>query len=430
MVREVRWSEASVLRKSCFLIFALLIGIVGLQLGLYYFYPWNKREKVVPDAIALSASYSSFPYEAIGTGALALNPHQTWGWMAHLARELSVIAHNSRPDAEGDDVKILLGLKGVKEPLSISSGRTLFLASDGELGTLGFSEERQPLWIRPILLENGRVLIEAGRKLGHLDLGQGYEEKGQFIVSVALNRSFSQIEHSLPQETAVAALRKGHCWGKDALIQHYGGVELASWRDRYKIEISSGVSQHIVFVTAGDYLQWNGSRWLWANRDQLATNMPVALVKNISSRGVEFIVWDESGFCPIQVELPLEQGGRSQGGDIMPTHLRFRTASQISCLFGKKRVLLRQGDWIVRTSVGWRSLRRPEDVENCLQHRLKGELFIFDKLVQEQGRWVLKGALFDEMRTQMQPVSIPMDTERHTGKTKKKKIPFAENGGL
>lgn len=409
--------------------FLFLVALVVVGLG-YWAYPGGRGEKVAPPAMALSPSYSPFPYEAIGTGALALNPHQTWGWMAHLARELCVIAHNSRPDAEGDGVKILLGLKGEKEPLSVTSGRTLFLASEGEAGTLGFSEERQSLWIRPILLENGRVLIEAGRKLGQVDLAQGYEEKGQFIVSTTFNRPSSQKEHSLQHEAAVGFLRKAHCWGRDALIQHYGGPELAAWRERYKVEMGVGASHHILFVGEGDYLQWNGSRWLWITRDQLAVNVPVALVKSVSPRGVELTVWDESGFCPVQIELPLEQGGRSQGGEIMPSHLRFRTASQISCLFGKKRVLLRQGDWIVRTAAGWRGLRRPEDVENYLHHRLKGELFIFDRLVQEQGRWVLKGALFDEMRTQMQPVSIPMDVEQRSGKAKKKKIPFAESGGL
>ncbi len=86
---------------------------------------------------------------------------------------------------------------------------------------------------------------------------------------------------------------------------------------------------------------------------------------------------------------------------------------------------------MLKTGAGWRNLRRKEEIESCLHHRIKGELFIFDSLEKEQGRWVVKGNLFDEMRTQVQSVSMPIEMENKTGKSRKKrKIPFAPQGAI
>ena len=58
---------------------------------------------------------------------------------------------------------------------------------------------------------------------------------------------------------------------------------------------------------------------------------------------------------------------------------------------------------------------------------LKGELFIFDSIEKEQGRSVIKGNLFDETRTQVQPLMLPIDAEKPEGKTTRKRKPFLQN---
>ena len=86
---------------------------------------------------------------------------------------------------------------------------------------------------------------------------------------------------------------------------------------------------------------------------------------------------------------------------------------------------------MLKTPTGWRNLRRKEEIESCLQHQIKGDLFIFDALEKEQGRWVLRGTLFDEMRTQVHTISVPIETEGKTGKNRKKRrIPFAPREGV
>ncbi|MBS0653857.1 MAG: hypothetical protein JSR39_10095 [Verrucomicrobia bacterium] len=409
----------------------VIAAVVCIELGMLCFYPWqssvDSEELKMPSAFA----QAPFPYEAIGSGALMLNPHQTWGWVSHLAKELLVIAHNSRPDATGSEAQILLGLKTEEAPKQMTSGKTLFLEKNEATGAFVFSEGPQPLWIKPILLENGRVLIEAGKKLGQLDSAHGYEEKGQFVVPASASAARGKKYSTLAQE-AFALLKNAKCWGQDLLIQQYGGGEFGKWREKFKIEFAQGPASYVIFVATGDYLMWKEGRWQEAPLSELSTQQPVALVRTVSPRSVELTVWDETGFYPASVELAIEHAGRlNQKADAALTQPRLRTASQVSCMLGKKRVVLRQGDWMLRTGTGWRNLRRKEEIESCLHHRIKGELFIFDSLEKEQGRWVLKGSLFDEMRTQVQHVSVPIEMENKTGKSRKKrKIPFAPQGAL
>ena len=99
-----------------------------------------------------------------------------------------------------------------------------------------------------------------------------------------------------------------------------------------------------------------------------------------------------------------------------------RSSTQVSCLFGKKRLIVKKGDWLVRTASGWRNLRRAEEIEDCLYHRLKGELFIFDSIEKEQGKWTMHGHLFDIQRYFATPVSLPIDSEKKSSQRHFKKI--------
>ena len=165
----------------------------------------------------------------------------------------------------------------------------------------------QSIWIKPILLENGRVLIEAGKKVGQLDASHGYEEKGQFVVLASGSSSRSGQPPSTATQTALAHLKTAKCWGKDLLIEQYGGSEFGRWKAKYKIEFSQGASSYVAYVTAGDYLLWNEGAWEEHVLSEMSAGKPVALVREASPRGIELTAWDESGFtrrrscCPLNI---------------------------------------------------------------------------------------------------------------------------------
>jgi len=93
-------------------------------------------------------------------------------------------------------------------------------------------------------------------------------------------------------------------------------------------------------------------------------------------------------------------------------------------------LILKRGDWLLKTAAGWRNIKRPQEIEDCLYHRLKGELFIFDAIEKEGGKMVLKGNLFDEMRTQAHPVTILIENEKKAPKKgRPRKLPFSSTAG-
>ena len=105
------------LLKLAAVIFSIVLGVaVCFEVGMFCFYPWKGRSDSDELKMTSSLLVSPYPYEAIGSGALMLNPQQTWGWVSHLAKELFVIAHNSRPDAVGREAQILLSLKEEETP--------------------------------------------------------------------------------------------------------------------------------------------------------------------------------------------------------------------------------------------------------------------------------------------------------------------------
>lgn len=87
--------------------------------------------------------------------------------------------------------------------------------------------------------------------------------------------------------------------------------------------------------------------------------------------------------------------------------------------------MLKEGDWWLKTKSGWRSLRTLADLEAYLDHQIRGELFVFDTVAIEQGKAVLKGRYFDEMRTEMQPIALSVAVERKNTVASHKK----EKGG-
>ncbi len=411
-LRIDKWLNQSSKCAAC----VLACSIVGLFL-VFFFYSSEKirftMEKVGSQA---KRTKTHFPYESIGGGGLALHSRHALGWVSRLANELALIAYNSRPDVEAPDAKILISLKHGKEQLTLSNGRRLYLKESERGRGLLSSDDQTGLWVKPILLENGAILVEAGRRLG-----EG-EENGQFIV--ASQGGVPSCYNSNHQPFAVE-LKTARCFSQDLLIQKYGGREYSSLKDKRALYLSKGTTAYACFVSAGDYLMYDQGEWCVSSYESLKSERPIAYVKAMSSRAIEVEAWDETGFYPLHFKVEVESIGRlQQNPEVMPTRIRLRNSSQVSCALGKRRVILREGDWLLKTSTGWRNLRRSDEIELYLNHRVKGELFIFDAIEKEQGQLVVKGHLFDETRTQVLSVTLPIDVEKQPGKTSRRRKPM------
>jgi len=359
--------------------------------------------------------HSSFALEAIGTGGTTLNPKMAYGWASRVADDFTVLAYNSRPDVAKREASLLVSLGRGREQRVIPNGKAFFLQERAEGKGLMFSEEQTSLQVQPVLLDNGNILVEVVRKLISKEGQLVREEKSEYYT-------LPKGMHAMEKGSFVEELKTVRCLGSDMLIQKYGGSEFATWRDKIKIEFKKGSQNYACFVSSGDHLQYCDGEWRVVSLEKASRDLPLAYVKSATMRGVELQGWDDSGFFPLEIDVAAEQVvPLTVKLDAVPSALHLRSPTQVSCALGKKRMILKKGDWLLKTSIGWRRLSRKDELEACLYHRLKGELLIFDGIVKQQGQLVLSGHLFDENRTNVQPLSLLIESGKKADKSLKKR---------
>ena len=192
-------------------------------------------------------------------------------------------------------------------------------------------------------------------------------------------------------------LQAGAVWPQDRFLSGWGGDEMRELAKQTKV----CVGEALFFLRCGQCLGWNGEKWVSETQE----GMPLAqLVRSVN--GAEFQVWDESGFTVERVRLPLKGNGEFlfDLGAYMSAP-RLRSKLEVSCLLGKRRVVIREGDWWIRTDEKWRQIRTAADFEAVLYHRLAGELCLFETVEVLQAKVVIRGHVFDRMRGAVCPLS-------------------------
>jgi len=418
-------------RLGFFMSSAFMIGIVMVAFFYFFFETKQVPSPVLAETKVASVSKVSWPYEKIGSGCLSLNFNQTAHFASDLEHELFFLAKNKRPDFSSSSSLFILGLKNSKQYREILNGQTLFLSYESKKEEqekyLSFSSEPTSFWIKPILLEQGNLMIEVFKEINDGESSLAKIEKTQFTLlenAAEFKRLVLNNEHREP--SFVTLLRSARLWGYDMLIKEYGGETYQALKDKVKIEFYDQHSSYVCFVGPGDYLSWEEGKWKERKLEEISPNLPLARIRSFQGKELNVEIWDEQGFqmffialekqAPSKLNVKLEQ---------VITNVRHRTSSQLSCLMEKRRMVLKEGDWVLKTPLGWHIIKKSQEVIDLLEHRLSGELFVFDKIEKEEGILTIKGRLFDEKRTQIQHVMLPIKTESKAAKiTKKRKLSY------
>jgi hypothetical protein len=359
------------------------------------------------------------PYELIGSSALALNEYQTSSWAKRIANELLVLGYNTRPDQKAP-VSIAFSLNKGKNSFTAENEELIFL-EEGKEG-LVCSEKKTALWIQPVLLSNGAILIKVSRQF------HSTEQNAEFISSSSPGL-LQMSDNGFMQQ-----LQNSSYLSFDLLIQHYGGPRFAGWKEKGTLKCMNQMQSYACFVSEADLLVFKDQQWQVASLATKTQGLPLARVKKLLPQQMQLEVWDGKGFYSNLMEVPLQKKKPKRTKLEIPfTKVRMRSSTQVSCSLGKKRLFLKQGDWLFKTPSGWHRLDKPRDIEDYVYHRLIAEVFIFDAIVKEQGCSFMKGTLFDETRMQMQQIQLPIQTEKKEARMRKKLfllLPFTLKGSL
>jgi hypothetical protein len=387
-----------------------------LVIGFVFMVSFSKSR--IPERGSLAApatqAKNARSYDYIGKGALSLNSSRSCQFIPWIGNEILLLARNTRPDAHEGDANLLISIKGTGGEKKVKLGETIYLSEqdkekEGKRG-LRFSENSTPLSIKPTSLNRSQVNFEVLRSLDQK------VEKGQLTLSPAAAGKYENQKNDAP---FMRALKEAKHWSQDRLLELYGGKEYRFLKEKEKIHFVQEGSESVCFVSAGDFLIWEEGKWRNASPTEISSSVPVAQVKVASPRVVEIEAWDETGFLHLHQKLEAQSHFKAMNKEsALFSSIRLRNGSEVTCIAGKRRMVLREGDWLLKTASGWRNLKRAEQIEDCIYHRLMGELFIFEGFEVVQGKTHMKGHLFDPMRSQMSALSFPVSADKKTTKTK------------
>jgi hypothetical protein len=374
--KEMRaWLPQGLVMLAAFLFSIFWLVSIGLQ-------------SFVSDSFSRSLAFPSIDYMKIGKGPLAISPKGISPEFEPLVKELVVLGKNTRPDV-GALSTVSIGLKTSGDQKQLVSGQKLYLASDGS--SYRFTDEKTDLSLLPLPMMGSEVLLQIETP--------GKKEEVVLTASAFLDRS-------LDEETYVQVIKKGKMWAPDLFLHQWGGDEYRDLSSKQKVEIDGKV----YFLSVGDLLWWDENEWQVGK--SVLEDAPLAKFMSASVQGMNFEVWSPSGYSSSKINVALQSARAPQKAEEAITSVRPRSGSEITCQLGKRRVIVKEGDWWIKTDRRWRALKTAADLEAFLYHDIQGELFIFEKVENMKGKTILKGRCFDKMRTESLPISLVVNTEK------------------
>jgi len=344
------------------------------------------------------------------TGPLALQHNPRSPLALALEQSFVLLAQSLRPDEQEGEKKFCLGIRGSGENRIVEEGETLYFSCSerrsGGVDNLNFNAG-----------EGDYILQAHAAGGGALVLKIDGAESDAFEVVLA-DGGGGGLPKRYPWN--VWQLKQAKWWGNDAFFQEYGGAEYRQLSQKHRIVLEEGKNRRVLLVSANDFLTMKDGKWeVVSSLDKADKAAPLARVRSTGPSHLEIEAWDEQGFSMFQAKLPREQLPNA-GLDPKKLFLspKLRSARQFSCHMEKKRMVLKPGDWVVKTKTGWHKLKTKKEIEAFLAHEMRGDLVIIDQ-IDEKG--VLKAKYFDEMRSKGFPLSLTLTPEKKP--TKKKGTP-------
>lgn len=410
----IDWDELPTLFALIVKGISLLLLLVFLVLGVFVFF----HDKPLPTALVGNLKKRSFAYETIGTGPLALNPHLFFRSVPSLLEGIVFIMDAQTPGSTGD--AFLIGIKSIKELRAVKAGERVFLSvdeADPSFPKVTFSSKITSFCLRPLLSEKNAVLCEAT-----LGAEGAYSSMNLLIKEVAYKDFDPQRFELFEKQPYLKELKQARCFGKDALYQNYAGESLSSLKEAMKFEIPSEKILSYHLLKPLDILYYREGSWKKLTEEK-KEGCPKACLTGYFKNTAKFTIWDETGLMRSEIDIPLTMDyGGEVAGNLDMQSLKLRSPQTISCLLGKRRLLIKKGDWLLKAPRGWRVLRTMQDIQDCLTHKQKGILFILDRIEMEKEKAFISGHYFDEMRTQIKPLELQVDLPKSPSKASSNKV--------
>lgn len=337
-----------------------------------------------------------------------------------LRNQLLYYGQNGRPDAQHEHIVMHFAFNGNGTPSALSIGEKNYLIYDNSKtpGQYQFSPNNAPtpLWIEATAQGTEATVTVKLRN-----------ENGDIVSEPAMNAQFKLTEREnmrqsgrtweigkLRVDGSLLARQKARWVGPDKFLERHGGEEFKSFEGKHRIDFSDeDENTYSVYVGSNDTLIWKDNKWKEARAGEESRHYPLLVVKKIEERLMNFDLWDVGG--KNKVTLNLLRINENAPAQSLPADFKFvgaRKRSQYIFEISGERMFLSPKDWLLQTEEGWIKLNTVEQIDDYVNRKLTGVLFVFDGVEKEEDQQVLNGVMFNATRTDMQEVKIPVNKGR------------------
>lgn len=197
---------------------------------------------------------------------------------------------------------------------------------------------------------------------------------------------------------ALEILKSAELIGPDLLVERYGGSAYASEKGKRRLFLKNGQK---FFLEVGDLFFYEDGIWMLG----IKAKCPLARLEALNGNSAEFKVWNEDGTSSEKLRLTLKapETMMTRPEQIF-TQVRMRTGLKASVKVGNRQMILKKGDWLIKSKLGFHAIQTGKEIRALLDDQSAGELFVFDG-------WVdgcFKGTLFSSSRTAAFDVKLPL----------------------
>lgn len=424
--------------KKWFLMINLGIGSIAATLLLIsgFFLLISSEEVVVADLpenkrILPSNSFSmpKQACESIGTGCLDLKFVPMTMQLPDLRTHLTFQSRNGRPDAKIDRVLLHFAFNGNQTATPIVAGERRYVIYDRTKTPAQYlfspDNVETALWIEP-LLEGNETVVNVRMKGENGDILREPPAYAQFrLTEKEASRGAGKAWEigKWRVDGSLLARQKASWKGQDLFLNRHGGEEFVSFLDKHRIDFTDEETSYSVYVGVADLLIWDNDQWETATAEKNTLDYPLLLVKKIDERLMNLELWDVGG--KNKVILNLVKMNDAWAPDTLKQNFKClgaRTRSQYIFEINEERVLLSPQDWLLQTEEGWVKLSTPEEVDQYVERKKTGVLFVFDGVEKIESNQVLTGVMFNSSRTEMKEIEIPVKKKGSVSQAKNQNI--------
>lgn len=393
----------------------LLISALFIELSRPSDIPYLNAESVRLALPKNAFAQNQEAYDAIGEPIFALKYAAPGLQIPDLKPVLLYYGRNGRPDANEENTMLHFAVASTKLPVSIAPKKKLYLVYDKKQNPPRYifspDNAETSLWITATSQGN-EALVKVRMRNENGEVVSTPESNAEFTIPEKEYVRFGGVPWEIGKwrvDGTLLARQKARWYGKDVFLEKHGGPEFSDYQDKQRVDFGEGDDIYSVYVGINDPLVWDEEHWKEVKPGPESLGKPLLVVKKIDERILTFELWDVEGKGKVVLNLlKTAETMTPQNLDKTFKFVGARTRSQFVFEVNKERMLLSPHDWLLLTPGGWQKLTTPQEIDDYVNRKLVGPLFVFDGIERKEDKQLITGTLFNAARTDAQIVELPV----------------------